>query len=222
MFSEKYFLISDYQSMELLGVKGLFTTLRVDQKSLPEGFYKYSLREGEDDFLSSVNKNVWHNHMGDFICKKELDMNGQDECDIFGDYSFTEEKVDLNAFFGEDINLKIAQAIDAFYYDFDTHEYTDSIPAGCTREDVLNSIYDGLSDKKYVSGMIDYFKKVHTDNREEHFLSDRDEQTVVSFVQVLTRLNTKNRDRLDTLVDMANDIKGKQENREQTHTPEIQ
>ena len=72
MFSEKYFLVSDYQSMELLGVKGLFTSLRVDRSSLPDGFHKYSIREGADDFISSVNKNVWADHMGDFICKKEL------------------------------------------------------------------------------------------------------------------------------------------------------
>ena len=63
MFAEKYFLISDYESMELLGVNGLFTNMRVDRNSLPEGFYKYSLREGEDDFFSSVKSNVLVNHM---------------------------------------------------------------------------------------------------------------------------------------------------------------
>ena len=170
MYSEKYYLISDYQSMELLGVNGLFTNFRVDRQSLPEGFYKYSLREGVDDSFSSVKDDVSVNHMGDFICKQELDLNGQDECDLFGDYDFTNKEVDLDEFFGDDIKYKIAQELDAFCYDFDPYEYRDNMPSGSTREDAIESIKIGLSDKEYVSEMLRYFENILSDNESEnHF-----------------------------------------------------
>ena len=222
MFPEKYFLISDFQSMELLGVKGLFTNLRVERSSLPEGFFKYSLREGEDDFLSSVKSDVLVNHMGDFICKQELDLNGQDEYDLLGDYSFTDDPVDLDAFFGEDIKLKIAQELDSFYYDFDTHEYNDCVPSGWTREDMVQGIYNELSEKKYVEGVKNYLTTLLENNREEHFLSDRDEQKVRCFLGTLAVLNSRNRDGLDTIVAKANAVKDEQAKAEQSMMPEIQ
>lgn len=222
MFPEKYFLISDYQSMELLGVKGLFTNLRVDRESLPEGFYKYSLREGEDDFFSSVDKNVWANHMGDFICKQELDLAGQDEYDIFGDYSFTDDKVNLDSFFGENMKLKIAQELEAFYFDFDPYDYKDCMNLGQTREDAVHGICTGLSDKAYVASTVRYLETLLQNNKEEHFLSDRDEQKVRCFIGALNMLNTQNRDRLDDIVNQANNIKEQQAKAEQSLAPEIQ
>lgn len=149
-------------------------------------------------------------------------MNGQDECDLYGDYSFTDDKVDLDAFFGEDIKLKVAQEIDSFYFDFDPYEYRDCIPAGCTREDVLASIHSGLSDKSYVPGIIQYFKKVLENNAAEHSLSARDEQKVRCFVSVLTAMNARNKSRLDDMVNNANSIKDQQARGDQGPTPEIQ
>ena len=222
VYPEKYFLISDYQSMELLGVKGLFTNLRVDRESLPEGFFKYSLREGDDGWLSSVENNVVVNHMGDFVCKQELNLNGQDEYDIFDEYGFTDDEVDLDRFFGVDIKAKIATELDEFYYNFDTHDYNDKIPSGCTREDVVISIKDGLSDKEYVSGMVEFFEKLLQDNEEEQFLSDKDEQKVHAFICVLSEINTHNRDGLDFMVKKANEAKENQVQGEQNKQPEIQ
>ena len=222
MYSEKYYLISDYQSMELLGVNGLFTNFRVDRQSLPEGFYKYSLREGVDDSFSSVKDDVSVNHMGDFICKQELDLNGQDECDLFGDYDFTNKEVDLDEFFGDDIKYKIAQELDAFCYDFDPYEYRDNMPSGSTREDAIESIKIGLSDKEYVSEMLRYFENILSDNESENHLEGSSEQKVRSFVCVLTEINTHNRDTLDTIVGMATKIKDEQIQIPQGNEPEIQ
>ena len=222
MYPEKYFLIPDYQSMELLGVKGLFTNLRVDRESLPEGFYKYSLRSGDDGWFSSVENNVPVNHMGDFICKQELDLNNQDEYETFDDYGFTDDEVDLDAFFGEDIRAKIAEELDQFYYDFDTYDYKDKIPSGCTREDVVESIRDGLSDKEYVSEMVEFFEKLLNNNKEEEFLSAQTEQKVHSFICMLTEINSHNRDGLDFIVKKANEVKEGQMSNEQNKNPEIQ
>lgn len=222
MYKEKYFLISDYQSMELLGVNGLFTNFRVDSSSLPEGFYKYSLREGEDDPFSSVKDDVWVNHMGDFICKEELDLNGQDELDLFGDYTFTNEEVDLDAFFGEDIKAKVAQELDEFYFDFDTYEYQDNVPSGCTREDVVESLREDLSDKERVEGIIKYLDELLRDNEVENILSDESAHKVRSFIDVLTEINKNNHDVLDAIVEKANSIKEKQLQGNLNKQPEIQ
>lgn len=222
MYPEKYFLISDYQSMELLGVNGLFTNFRVDSSSLPEGFYKYSLREGEDDPFSSVKGDVLVNHMGDFICKEELDLNGQDELDLFGDYSFTGEEVDLDAFFGVNIKEKLAAELDQFYYDFDTYEYQDNVPVGCSRADVVESLKEDLSDKARVEGIIKYFESLLQDNAADKILPDRTEQKVRSFICMLEEVNKKNHDKLDFVIEKANSIKENRLQEELNKQPEIQ
>ena len=222
MYKEKYFLISDYQSMELLGVNGLFTSFRVDSSSLPEGFYKYSLREGADNPFSTVKEDVWANHMGDFICKEELDLNGQDELDLFGDYSFTNEEVDLDTFFGEDIKSKVAQELDAFYYDFDTYDYQDKVPTDASREDVVDSLRKDLSDKECVKGIIGFFEKLLEDNEVEDYLSDETILKARSFIRVLTKINESNHDVLDVIVERANNIKEQQRQNDINKQQEIQ
>lgn len=222
MLPEKYYLIFDYQPMELLGVNGLFTNLRVDRYSLPEGFYKYSIREGDDDPFSTVEKDVWVNHMGDFICKKELDLNGQDEYDLFDDYSFTDEAVDLDKFFGVDIKQKIACELESFYYDFDTYDYHDQVPAGASREDVIEGIKDGLADKAYVKGMIQFFENVLSDNKDEDRLDDASIQKIHAFIGVLSEINSHNRDALDIIVESATKIRDEQAQKAQGKEPEIQ
>lgn len=221
MFPEKYFLIGDYQSMELLGVKGLFTNLRVDRSSLPEGFYKYSIREGDENPFSSVKENVLVNHMGDFVCKKELDLNGQDECELFDDYCFTDDEVDLDEFFGVDIKEKIAQEIEDYSYTHESYEYKDDF-LGCSREDVVQRIKSGLSDKEYVAGLIKHFESVLEENEEKYFLEPALEQRLHSFAFVLTELNSRNRDSLESMVERANKLKEEQANVAQNKTPEIQ
>lgn len=215
---EKYYLISDYQSMELLGVNGLFTNLRVDRESLPEGFYKYSIREGEDDIFSSVKDDVLANHMGDFICKQELDLNGQDEYDLFGDYDFTGEDVNLDEFFGVDIKLKVAEELEAFYYDCFYYEYQDALEPDQTRGDVVEDTRSQLDDKKLVSGMIEDLNLTVTENSDDAELVYR----AKTLISVLEAINTTNRDSLDTIVGFAEEIKENQAKEHQEKEPEIQ
>jgi len=221
MFSEKYFLISDYQAMELLGVDGLFTNQRVERESLPEGFYMYSLRRGDENPFSTVEKNVAVDHMGDFICKQELNLNGQDEFELFDEYGFTDDEVDLDNFFGVDIKGKIAEEIDNFRFDFDPYEYKDNLPSGFTREDAVASIKDDLNDISRVSGMIKFFENILSNNEDEDFLDKSTEQKVRSFVSVLTEINSHNREPLDNIVGLATEIKEKQTQNSQTKEPEI-
>lgn len=105
---------SDYQHMEVLGVKGAFTSLRIQRDSLPEGFHKYSLRDGEDSFFGQVAKNVMVNHAGDFITKSPLEL-GPDGFKDLGedDWTFTDEPFKFEEFFSghkRSIDCQIADA----------------------------------------------------------------------------------------------------------------
>lgn len=104
---------SDYQHMEVLGVEGVFSNLRIDEKSLPEGFHKYALREGEDVFCCQVAKDVLVNHAGDFITKNPLDLGPEGSRDLGEeDWSFMDKPFVFEAFFGQkrSLDCQIADA----------------------------------------------------------------------------------------------------------------
>lgn len=89
MIPKNYKEITDYEAIEILGMKGLFTNLRVDSKSLPENIKKLSIRHDDegDEWFCSLEENVLVNHMGDFITM--YDVETKDFCkDINDDYSF--------------------------------------------------------------------------------------------------------------------------------------
>lgn len=97
---------SDYQTMEVLGVEGVFTNLRIDEKTLPEGFFKYSLRSGDDGLIGEVCQNVMVDHAGDFITKKQLDL-GPDISKVLGpdEWGFTDEPFEFESYFGYKLSL---------------------------------------------------------------------------------------------------------------------
>lgn len=104
---------SSYQHMEVLGVEGVFTSIRIQRDSLPEGFHKYSLREGEGAFICQVAPEVLVNHAGDFITKTPLDL-GSEKTRVLTeeDWSFTDKLFDFEAFFGRkrSVDCQIADA----------------------------------------------------------------------------------------------------------------
>lgn len=97
---------ADYEKMDILGVEGVFTSIRIDENSLPEGFYKYSLREGGDEFIGEISKNIMVNHAGDFITKEQIDL-GPDRCRRLesDDWGFNDEPFDFEAYFGCKLSL---------------------------------------------------------------------------------------------------------------------
>lgn len=202
MVAVKYFLVTDYETMELMGVKGLFTRQRVDGESLPKGFHKFTIREGYEGRFSSMNRDLFANRVGDFVCKAELDMDAEGEREIEGTYRFTHEPVNLDQFFGEDLKMRVAQELDAFVSDFDPYEYQDNV-GNATREDVVQSVRDGLDEKAYVEGSIRYFEGILKEDREVSFLPLEMRQSVRRFISVLTKINEGNRDELDRLIKIA-------------------
>lgn len=104
---------SDYQYMEVLGVEGVFSNLRIQRDSLPEGFYKYALREGEDSLCCQVAEEIMVNHAGDFITKEPLDLGpDKDRTLSEDDWGFTDQKFDFEGFFGakRSLSCQIADA----------------------------------------------------------------------------------------------------------------
>ena len=104
---------SDYQLMEVLGVEGVFTNLRIDKESLPEGFYKYALRSGEEEFVCQICNEVIVNHAGDFITKMPIDLGPEGYKLLSGDdWGFTGEALDFEGYFGKkySIDCQIKQA----------------------------------------------------------------------------------------------------------------
>lgn len=151
MYPIKYYLNTDYQEMELLGVTGLFTNMRIERESLPEGFFKYSLREGDEEFFSTDESAVLVNHAGDFICKEQIDFGGADYKDLGENYTFTDNPVKLDEFFGVDILDKVAEELDAFMRDIAPYEYADSLTSGQTN--MVEDIRAMLNDREQTEGI---------------------------------------------------------------------
>ena len=67
--------------VEMLGLTALFTNGRVTQKELPDGLYKYDLREGESIAFATIEPNVVANYAGTIITKEPI---------IFGEEGYIE------------------------------------------------------------------------------------------------------------------------------------
>ena len=207
MYPVKYFLNTDYQEMEILGVKGLFSNLRVERESLPEGFFKYSLREGEEEYFSSIENHVLVNHSGDFICPKKLDLGSEDYWDLGEDYSFTGEPVDVDKFFGVDIKLKVAEALDAFMRDFDPYGYADNLEP--CQDDMVDDIRAMLDDQEQSKGILDELNDICNDNRFENEAMAAFARSLVCKMENIVRSFPEKRVDLDDQILSAESQKGK-------------
>lgn len=63
--------------VEVLGQTALFTNGRVTEQELPDGLYRYDLREGENLAFATIERNVAVNHAGTILTKAPLDFGGQ-------------------------------------------------------------------------------------------------------------------------------------------------
>lgn len=66
-----------FEPITICGIEGLFTSLRVDKSTIPEGYNKYSIRHSDegDQWFCTLEKFVWANHCGDFITKEDIHIN---------------------------------------------------------------------------------------------------------------------------------------------------
>ena len=90
--------------VEVLGQTALFTNGRVTQKELPDGLYKYDLREGESIAFATVEPSVAVNHAGTIITKEPIifgeegyiEFDDDSSPNFLGDHMSVEEFLDTN------------------------------------------------------------------------------------------------------------------------------
>ncbi|MCM1335476.1 MAG: hypothetical protein NC084_13085 [Bacteroides sp.] len=90
---------TSYEKFEILGREALFTDLRIDRKSLPEGLYAYDLRDCDDcsGDPCEVKSFVLVNHWGTVIVKEPIEgaddgvMLDDDDYNYLGDNMTLEE-----------------------------------------------------------------------------------------------------------------------------------
>ncbi len=89
-----------YERFEILGRDALFTSLRIDRKSLPEGLYAYDLRDCDDcsGDPCEVKSFVLVNHWGTVIVKEPIE--GANDGVILNedDYNYLGEEMTLEEF----------------------------------------------------------------------------------------------------------------------------
>ena len=68
-----------YDLIEAAGQKVLFTPLRIDRHTVPNGFYCYDLRHGDDDGIAqTIENSVYVNHFGSILCVEPFDFGDKD------------------------------------------------------------------------------------------------------------------------------------------------
>jgi hypothetical protein len=63
-----------YDPVSLFDKPALFSNLRIDRDTVPEGLYAYDIRHGDDGEAATVEKSVSVNHMGTVIMAEALDF----------------------------------------------------------------------------------------------------------------------------------------------------
>lgn len=73
----KYAMKEKYDLVTLLGQPMLFSNLRIDRNTLPEGLHGYDLRDSDDcdGTACEIKSFVLVNHLGTVICKKPVELN---------------------------------------------------------------------------------------------------------------------------------------------------
>ncbi len=91
---------ADYEKFEILSHDALFTNMRIDRKTLPEGLYAYDLRDcdscsGDPSELKSY---VMVNHWGTVITKEPIE--GADDGIVLNerDYNYLGEDMTIEEF----------------------------------------------------------------------------------------------------------------------------
>ena len=93
---------TEYERFEILGHDALFTNMRIDRKSLPEGLYAYDLRDCDDcsGYPAELKNYVIVNHWGTVLVKEPIE--GAADGIVLGesDYNYLGEDMSLDDFSG--------------------------------------------------------------------------------------------------------------------------
>ena len=93
-----------YELIEICGQKALFSAGRIHDSDVPDGMYRYDLREGDglNTYFGSIEPNVQFDHAGSIITKEPID---------FGTDGFIELDYDTEPnFLGEEMTVEEFEA----------------------------------------------------------------------------------------------------------------
>ena len=96
-YPEKPILDDNFEVIEVCGQKALFTNARIDASELPDGVYKYDLRDGVP-FFSSIERYVGVDHAGTVLTREAIELGES------GSIVFTEDT--SPNFLGDEITLR--------------------------------------------------------------------------------------------------------------------
>lgn len=105
---------NEYQFMNIFGVEGVLSERRIERSTLPEGFYKYSLSKGGEEYIGAISNELSANHAADFITKEPISLGSSGTKALnTQDWSFVDKDFDFESYFGSklSIDLKIELAI---------------------------------------------------------------------------------------------------------------
>ena len=91
---------ADYERFEILGHDALFTSLRIDRKTLPNGLYAYDLRDCDDctGDPCQLKNFVMVNHWGTVVVREPIE-GAEKGVDLNrNDYNYLGESMTLNEF----------------------------------------------------------------------------------------------------------------------------
>lgn len=86
LFSEIY----DFREAEFNDIPALFTDLRIDRDTLPEGTYAYNIRGGDETDFCTIEPYVTVNHTGTIITRQPIPMGEEDFVEI-GDFGLMDD-----------------------------------------------------------------------------------------------------------------------------------
>lgn len=86
--------------VEVKGRMALFTEVRVDKDTIPDGMYCYDLRHGDDDGMPcTIEQNVTVNYFGAVIVSVPFDFGNEDYVPVsYDDFGFTGEHLTVSEY----------------------------------------------------------------------------------------------------------------------------
>lgn len=70
-----------YEVIEIYGQRAYFTSLRVDKKTIPDGLFRYEIRE-ESGEPCQVSTSILVNHYGTIITHYPIELDEEGYCDL--------------------------------------------------------------------------------------------------------------------------------------------
>lgn len=91
--------------MTLLDTDGIFSPVRIQKNTLPDGFYRYTLIKGTTTRFGAVQDDVTPDYAGDFLCKTPLTI-GEGRALSSEDWTLHPEKPFVfEAFWGQKLSI---------------------------------------------------------------------------------------------------------------------